>query len=332
MKIENSLRNIYAERKPIYELLRSHVDAACGTLKRPRWHYESRVKELESFATKVCSGRFDEPANLEDFLACTFVVPNSASINEAVQLIQSRFTIAYQRPKDITTTHKRAEAFEFDDLRLYCRRGNDGASRPSPIDELVFEIQVKTFLQHAWGIATHDLSYKTEDVRWGKDRIVAHLKAAIEYAEISIQQADSISRGPALQITDQRTADLASLIQLLQSNWNRSDLPENLRGLASTLLNIIYDVNISVSALSKIIEKAKTNASFPPLNVSPYSAILEILLHSEAGKIKTALQDKRKRCKLLILPEINLPADFLEESIKKRVVVIASPNHDANNR
>ena len=62
-------------------------------------------------------------------------------------------------------------------------------------------MQVKTFLQHAWGIATHDLIYKTDDVSWSRQRIAYQIKAMLEHAEMSIQEAGRLAEAVALSKT-----------------------------------------------------------------------------------------------------------------------------------
>ena len=72
MKISASIRNIHEDQKA--------VDGRMAGLKKIRWHYESRVKELTSFALKIETGRVQTPAALEDFFACTLVVANATEI------------------------------------------------------------------------------------------------------------------------------------------------------------------------------------------------------------------------------------------------------------
>jgi hypothetical protein len=73
MKIPASIRSIYEEQKSKNDRLKLKVDVQLNQLKDARWHYESRVKGLESFALKIESGRYYKPESLEDFFACTLV-------------------------------------------------------------------------------------------------------------------------------------------------------------------------------------------------------------------------------------------------------------------
>jgi ppGpp synthetase/RelA/SpoT-type nucleotidyltranferase len=310
MKVQASIRAIYEQQSPIAEALRARVDGTLQTSKPRRWHFESRIKELKSFALKIETGRVKNPDALEDFLACTIVVPNSASIDEAVRWIGEHFEIKYRRPPDASKTSKSADSFPFDDLRLYCVRGNDGTRPPEPIDNVVFEVQVKTFLQHAWGIATHDLSYKTEDVRWGKDRIASHLKAAVEFAELSIQQAETLSHSPGLQLEHKPTVATADIISLCRTMWRHDELPENLRGLAETVRTILWDAGLTVNHLRTALETAKASSGGLPANLSPYGVILQSLLRSNETQIDAMLRSRLKRAQILLTPEVELPSTF----------------------
>jgi ppGpp synthetase/RelA/SpoT-type nucleotidyltranferase len=168
MKIPASVRALYEDQKGTNERLRKTVDERMRGIKKERWHYESRVKELASFALKVESGRFKSPRSLEDFFACTLVVANAREIDEAEQLMRDSFAVERRKPELAGRTHKAANQFPFDDLRLYVSLPVGPAVPPSDLNGVVFEVQIKTFLQHAWSIATHELVYKTDDVNWSK--------------------------------------------------------------------------------------------------------------------------------------------------------------------
>ncbi|MFY8092573.1 MAG: hypothetical protein ACOVN0_03725 [Niveispirillum sp.] len=311
MKIPASVRALYEAQEAICRNLKFEIDNTLMVLKSPRWHYESRIKGLESYAVKIESGRVRYPEKLEDFFACTIVVPNTSEIDKAISLIEGRFEIKYRRPQSTSETSKAADVFRFDDLRLYVKRGNDG-SRPSvPLDEVLFEVQIKTFLQHAWSVATHDLTYKSENVRWGKDRIAAHLRAMIEQAEISIQEAEHLSSSSALSMNDASSNIVADIIKVLNLHWNKSDLPDNLRGLANIINSIITSMNIKPAELNEILTKEKLlNAGSLDLNVSPYGVIIQALARHRRVEFESALDNKTNKLKIVLLPEMTLPAGF----------------------
>jgi hypothetical protein len=73
MKVPASIRKLYEEQLEVNQRLKLKVDERIKNLRAERWHYESRLKQEQSFALKVESGRVPNPAALEDFFACTLV-------------------------------------------------------------------------------------------------------------------------------------------------------------------------------------------------------------------------------------------------------------------
>src|ERR1700683_1045841 len=106
MKVAASVRRIYEDQREINGRLKTVVDDRVRGLKDPRWHYESRLKELPSFALKIESGRFANPEALEDFFACTIVVANAGQIAEAEHLISEEPGGEERRPPQAGRTHK----------------------------------------------------------------------------------------------------------------------------------------------------------------------------------------------------------------------------------
>lgn len=121
MKISKSLRDIHSSQREQYEQLQGRVDRIINALKYRRWHYESRVKDLESFALKVETGRYDNPDQVEDFFACTLVVENLDSMSKAETLVRRKFKFHERRPKKNNFTSKPSDSFRFDDTRIYVR-------------------------------------------------------------------------------------------------------------------------------------------------------------------------------------------------------------------
>ncbi|WP_192257173.1 hypothetical protein [Mesorhizobium caraganae] len=309
MKIQTSVRQIFDEQLGINELLLAHVDSTMRGVKEARWHYESRLKTLESFAVKLETARVKNPKALEDFLACTLVVTTTGDIPRAISLVKKHFKVRYRRPIKDGETHKAADCFPFDDVRLYCVRRNDGSLPPEPIDDVVFEVQVKTFLQHAWGIATHDFNYKTDVVTWGKDRVVAHLKAALEHVELSLQEASNLSTSPFVDLINPKLRNISEVIDILRKHWKRSELPYNLRGLADSVSSILALLRIGPSSLDSSLASLRKASSGLPLNLSPYGVVVSALAATHAPALNAALAASPKPM-MLITPELLLPAGF----------------------
>lgn len=325
MKVPASIRRIFDDQKAINDRLRTLVDTRITGIRDPRWHYESRVKELESFALKIESGRFQNPSALEDFFACTVVVANAKEIKKAHELISEAFAVKRRKPKQPDRTHKSSNSFPFDDLRLYVTLKKSDSVPATGLEDVLFEVQIKTFLQHAWTIATHDLVYKTDDMNWSKERIAYQIKAMLEHAEVSIQEAESLAECSLLAMEDSETSQIKRSIALLKSNWEKDELPKDVRQLASNVLGLINELPIQIERLEEILRlgKAERNGAHP-LNLSPYSAIVQYLLKFEQEKTIGFLAKPVSKNKILIPAEVELPPDVSRNQIRNAVFVSES--------
>jgi hypothetical protein len=142
MKVIQSIEYLYEGQKGINEKLKAKVDDTFKVFMKPTWHYFSRVKELESYALKLETGRVSKPKKLEDFFGCTLVVENLNQINIAIISIKEYFTLDSRRPKDPKITHKHPSSFEFDDLRLYAYLKQPENMPEEPLTHVMFEIQM----------------------------------------------------------------------------------------------------------------------------------------------------------------------------------------------
>jgi hypothetical protein len=95
------------ECKPRYERLASEVrDVLKSRVEREGWFFFSRIKSDESFAQKIETGRVPDPERMEDFFACSIVVPTISSIHEAEGLVLQSYDCQERRPDDDRITRK----------------------------------------------------------------------------------------------------------------------------------------------------------------------------------------------------------------------------------
>ena len=325
MKIPASIRRLHEDQKAVNDRLKEQVDNRMASLKQPRWHYESRVKELLSFALKIESGRFDKPFALEDFFACTFVVANAQEVTEAEKLIRESFTVKFRKPKQAHQTHKASDSFPFDDLRLYVTLQPNPILPPTDLLDVLFEVQIKTFLQHAWSIATHDLLYKTDDVNWSKQRIAYQIKAMLEHAEISIQEAENLATSASLDKEDRRTTDIKKGIKLVKAQWTADELPPDVRRLAENVTNLLEGLQLKIDRLEQVLNDGKTQREgIHPANLSPYATIVQYLFEAEQEKMMFLLTAEKSRTRILIPLEVELPPGVKPADMKNAVFVVGN--------
>ncbi len=197
---------------------------------------------------------------------------------------------------------------------------------PTGLENLLFEIQIKTFLQHAWVIATHDLVYKTDDVNWSKERIAYQIKAMLEHAELSIYEAETIAQSTALAKTNRRTQEIREIISMLKLHWNETDLPSNLSRLAENIHTLLAALRIRISDIDTILNREKSDSNgVLPLNLSPYGVLVQAILKQRKSTIIQYLTGNKDKRKILIPSEIDLPPEILETTCVNGIFVGERP-------
>jgi hypothetical protein len=317
VKIPQSVRNLYATLEPEYQLLREHVDRLMLARKEERWHYESRLKSAESFALKLETGRVANPGQPEDLFACTLVVERPQRIPQAEALVTSLFSLKERRPKKPDRTHLAPYSFEFDDLRLYVKWRDDTQTRPTGLAPRLFEVQVKTFLQHAWAIATHDRLYKSSSADWASSRIAFQVKAMLENAEVAIGAADTLGAAFALARSDDRTEELRNTIAAIELRWHDEQLPQDRRRLAENLLSLAATLKLDIANVWEALDDATSRGDgIRSLNLSPFAATLAALIQQRGPQLFKALAEGRAR--VFVPTEVDLPT--LDDSIVQKIV------------
>lgn len=323
MKIVKSIQELYNKEIEFYKILKLKADTLIISQKDERWHYESRIKKIESFSMKIETGRFNQNQIFEDYFAATIVVKNLNEIKSAEKLLKRNFTIHERRPTSTNFTHKDSFSFPFDDLRLYLSlKDNQTGEFAQHIYNLKFEVQIKTFLQHAWTIATHDLIYKSDKINWAKERVAYQVKAALEQAEVTISGIEELSKLTELAKENKEVKKVNQLISTILNHWKKEDLPIDRRRLAQNILGFIDAIGISIQELDEILKSetaAKKGTSI--LDLSPYLIVVQSIFNTYPDKIIRYLKNdkNRNKQKILITAEMTIPelGEIIEEKIVK---------------
>jgi len=316
MKIVKLVRDLYTEAKPNYDKLSEEAASVIKTIcDSNNWFYISRIKNIESFALKIETGRVDDPSAMEDFFACTLVVPTLSDIEKAENLILESFDQGYRRPESDSNTNKSASSFAFDDLRLYVKRRPLDSGRQPELDGMVFEVQIKTVLQHAWSVATHDMIYKSDTVNWPLERIAFQVKAMLEHAEIAIAEAGRLSNSSAVAKRDTKTIEILSLIESINSIWGKEKIPADIKRLAENIRNILIACNIKVDEFSNIILAEKKRVGLLPADISPYAFFVQALARNVDIDLERKVKKFRKQ-RIVIHSGMDLPEWMSVENCK----------------
>lgn len=317
MKIINSIDQSYNKQYEINEVLKKRVDLLIKSIIPEQWHYISRIKSIESFALKIETARFIKPTLLEDFFACTIVVENTSLIKKAQSILRKHFQIIETRPSDINLTKKESSSFIFDDLRLYVKLKPTNAREKGPINDIKFEIQIKTFLQHAWSIATHDLIYKSDLISWTKQRVSYQVKAMLENAEISIEKASSVKKLPGLPFDNPKIKFQNEIKEFILKNFEEDKLPKDLVRLINNLEHLLKTLKMSLQEIQVcLIDDKEAGLGTNTLNLSPFLIILQSIINQNKQKVISFLKkpvNERYKEHIFIPSEVNTSSisDFL---------------------
>jgi ppGpp synthetase/RelA/SpoT-type nucleotidyltranferase len=331
MKIPSSVRNAYENLKSQYGRLQGTVDALFKDSDdiKPNWFYFSRLKELESYALKIESGK--DPSTMEDFFACTLVVPKKADIYSAQVVVEKYCNLNHRRPEKDNSTSFDPQNFSFDDLRLYVIY-NDERTK-TDFSQLIFEVQIKTFFQHAWALAAHDLIYKSDDISWAKRRVAYQIKAMLEHAEVSIHQTEQLSKSDTVAKENEKINELKEIIQNIKDLWQPDQLPQDLIRLAENIQSICANLSIKYSSLFELVkQQTDQNRGAKIQSLSPYGAIMQCLLddppHRDSLQAFANRRAKQIKRKIFIPNEIELPQEF--SAWKQDNFYQLDPNADKN--
>lgn len=311
MKVIGTVRGHYTEQLALIERLQAKTVPLLRESIERRWHFEDRIKTLESFAEKIETGRF-KPTNLEDFFACTIVVENSEAIQRAMSAIERHFDIIRRKPRTESETHKSPDSFPFDDLRVYVKLRRDPALPPGDIYDIQFEVQVKTFLQHAWAIATHDLIYKGDSISWPHQRIAYQTRALLENAEVSIANSKKLSKSKSVNKIDPVTKELSKAIDLIKLHWDKSKLPKDLVRLARIITDFCVATRLGLEDIDAALSRETAQGRGTNIeNLSPYCVIIQSLIYQDDPKLKEYLTVRNSAQFKVFLPsEIVIPSSY----------------------
>ena len=189
----------------------------------------------------------------------------------------------------------------FDDLRLYVARRPSVSGKDPDLDGVVFEVQIKTILQHAWSVATHDIIYKTDTVSWPLERIAFQVKAMLEHAEISVSEAKVLARAPSVAKEDQQTRDILEVIGHVRGLWPEDLLPRDVRRLAFSVLALLHLCGISVERFPDIVGREIRRVGGVPRELSPYAFTVQALAQSSLVDFRGALERDAAQAQVVVI-------------------------------
>ncbi len=315
MIVPSRISEIYDNIIKELELFKNDIDPVIRILSSKfDGLFSSRIKSKESFAQKVETGRFDEPTEIVDLYAATIVVPTYRQFN----LIESEIDKSFEVIRKIKNREKKPSDFIYDDVHLHIRfqpgvkiPGKEYLLRP-------FELQLKTFLQHGWAMATHDITYKGNQLSWRHFRIGHQIKAMLEQADQILAHIDKTATiCPSNKY--KMFIEKNEILKLITKIWKNSELPQNVIGLVNQIYDLLDICKKSIRFLKKAIDSGKYKDLISARSLTPYQVILGIFIKADPKSLYRYCKSQKR--KIYMSKELrdmlgNVPDDIDSLSIK----------------
>lgn len=270
----------YRELKPVFDRMKGLVlgqirDALqqAGILVTA---VEARVKEEKSLAGKLelKGQKYASLREITDILGTRVITFYSDDVDKIAALVENLYTVDWENSVDKRRMHQ-LDSFGYMSLHYICQIPESLYHDPEhpEINDLKFEVQMRTALQHVWANMYHDTGYKS-----GVEVPQEHLRNLNRLAGMLELADDEFSRIRA-SITDYRRQ-----VQALVSSGRFEEVPLN----GDTYYNYIelkpFDaLNRRIAAINQ--------AEIQHASLRPYLEIFKMFGFKTLGDIEKLIKD-----------------------------------------
>lgn len=188
----------YEKNKPKYENLASKTGLILEGLIEERnidhLSVVSRVKSSKSFDEKIIQKCYENPATeLHDFAGIRVIVYIESDVLKVSDLIYEAFHVHMDKSLN-KSDELGINKIGYRSIHLICDLGEGRTKLPeySTYKDLLFEIQIRTVLQHAWAEIEHDRNYKFSGILPAPLQRRLHLAAGT--LELIDREFDSLAK------------------------------------------------------------------------------------------------------------------------------------------
>ncbi|NHF60172.1 hypothetical protein FK220_012520 [Flavobacteriaceae bacterium TP-CH-4] len=302
MVVANQIKTKFALIEPYLDRINSDLDAILlNYCKSNNFAYSSRKKDLFSVSEKFETARFKSWDEIDDLVACTIIVPNLNKEPEVIAFIKSKFNVVDIKNKQ--SFELNPESFRFDATRCYCKLKSLQTQVQTIYNQYTVEIQVRTALEHAWSVATHPLTYKSDIVEWEMSRLVSKLKANIEQLDMLIIGAADIKRhiiSRGFTGVDFKKSIIRTTKKLLENKIIPAEhKPKDLSRYSENVFNLFrnssdlrgYYKQRNFKQLIEFYENSlKSLSGSFPMSISLYQIVLGLFIQNDRLKDDSKLQ------------------------------------------
>jgi putative GTP pyrophosphokinase len=282
---------LYEQLEPVVlERINNALSRQDGRL----YHITHRIKTADSIRGKLerKPDEYPDLYSIRDILGVRIICYFSDEVDEAAKLVSEVFRIDWSKSKDKRELIK-PDAFGYLSLHYICSLP-ENLGYPEQLSSLLFEVQMRTMLQHTWAEIEHDLGYKTE---FGIPRAIRR----------SFSRVASL-----LEVADQNFSDIKNSIAAYKAEVRAnidSDNADNMYLDVVTLTEFMKRSHIYRKLLSDIA--SITNAHITDTDSENQLQQLSFFKINTLGDLVCAI--KREYSQILSLAEERLRDSELDE-------------------
>jgi len=157
----------YRSKRPVYERMERIVFNKLDCALREQGMYvnaiEHRIKEENSLAKKLelKGTKYKSIADVTDILGVRIITFYTDDVDKVAAIVKGLFDVDWAESVDKRKAHQ-LTSFGYNSLHYICSLPKSLVDDPTmpELNELRFEIQMRTALQHVWSTIEHDIGYK----------------------------------------------------------------------------------------------------------------------------------------------------------------------------
>ena len=159
----------YRDKRPQFEQLRQVVMSKLETAVKQSGmqldSMESRVKAEKSLAGKLQRKgyKYQSLSDITDIFGARIITFYNEDVDRISSIVETLFDIDWPNSVDKRKMHQ-FDSFGYNSLHYICRLPRQLYFDPEHpgLNDLPFELQMRTALQHVWSAIQHDIGYKTD--------------------------------------------------------------------------------------------------------------------------------------------------------------------------
>ena len=270
----------YRERLPVYELmaqlayeaLRRALDAQHVNVTT----IEHRVKTEASLAGKLelKGGKYHTLNDVTDIVGMRVVTFYSADVDKVAAIVNELFDVDWSKSVDKRKLH-RLDSFGYNSLHYICKLPKSVVNEQDMplLNELSFEIQMRTALQHVWSTLEHDTGYKVAvKIPYEYQRQFSRLAGMLELVDEEFNRLRNI-------LTDYRRQMLA-----LEASGQLDDVDLNVDTFRRYLdMHPFARLNQRIAAINQ--------AELYPVSLMPFLLVLQKLGLETLGDVNRLIEE-----------------------------------------